>query len=197
MCWVDSPYTPHLSMTDSVTTLIGRSKGAVILAFFGAAWMVAGLLESRRASAVAISVVCLTTLLIAGVALAQLRRRPLRSHASTFNRRAYGIINAIQWLLIFATAALLPVVGLRDWVAPVSIMIVGLHFLPLARMFDKFYYATGLSLMLLAAAYPFFSGQGPKSSDGLFGAGLILWATAAVALAADSWYKPAPLRRSA
>jgi hypothetical protein len=189
--------TTHLSMTDSVTTLIGRAKGAVILAFFGAAWVVAGLLESRRASAAAISVVCLSALLIAGVALAQLRRRPLRSFASPFNLRAYGIINAIQWSLIFATAAVLPAVGYRAWVAPVSIMIVGLHFLPLARMFDTLYYATGLSMMVLAAVYPFVSGSGPKSPDGLLGAGLILWATAAVALAANSAHKPEPLRPSA
>ena len=64
-------------------------------------------------------------------------------------------------------------------------------------MFDKLYYATGLSLMFLAAVYPFFAGQGPKSPVGPLCAGLILWATAAVALAANGSYKPAPLRRSA
>jgi hypothetical protein len=177
-------------MTDSVATLIGRSKGAVILAFFGAAWMMAGLLESRRASELAISLVCLGALIIGGVALTQLRSRPRGSHASPFDLRAYGIINVIQWALIIATAAVLPAVGYRDWVAPVSIMVVGLHFLPLARMFDKLYYATGVSLMSLAAAYPFVSAAGPKSPDGLLGAGLILWATAAVALAANSANKP-------
>ncbi len=183
--------------SDSVTRFIGRSKGAVILSFFGAAWLVVGLIESRRASPAAISVVCLGALLIAGVARVQLRRRPLDTNGSPFGFRAYAIINAIQWALIFATAAVLPAAGYRDWVVPVSIAIVGLHFLPLARIFDKLYYATGLSLILLAVIYPFVSALGPRSPAGLFGAGLLLWANAAAALVANRAFESTSLPGSA
>ena len=154
----------------------------MILAFFGAAWILAGLAVSHRSSTLATSAVCACAVVLAAVARLQLRRRPPVPPAVPFNGRLYGIVNVAQWVAIFGVAALLPALGLRDWVIPVSIAIVGLHFLPLARSFDSLYYATGAAMVLLAFIYPFVPSLGPKSAAGLFGAGVILWATAVVAL---------------
>ena len=44
------------------------------------------------------------------------------------------------------------------------------------------HYATGVALMLAAAAYPFITAGGPANPVGCPAAGLILWASAARAL---------------
>lgn len=107
-----------------------------------------------------------------------------------FNGRLYGIVNAVQWTLIVGAAAILPAFGNRDWIDPVSILIVGLHFLPLARGFgERLYYFTGAAMVLLAGIFPFVAESGPSSPVGLFGSGVILWLSAGVALAMNGRYK--------
>ena len=57
--------------------------------------------------------------------------------------------------------------------------IIGLHFLPLARLFrNPPHYVTGSALILLATTYPFVASGGPSSPAGALVAGLILWASA-------------------
>lgn len=186
-------------MPVSDTTFIARSKGASILGGFGAAWFVAWLLQTHRVSPMKVTMIILGGCIIIGAAILQLRRYRRLTSSSLANRtslRAYGIISAVQWLLILTVAAMLPAIGLPEWFAPASILIVGLHFFPLARIFgDWLYSVTGLSLVLLALLYPFLAG--PNSPVGLFGAGAILWASAIIGLAANNSFKPNPIHGSA
>jgi hypothetical protein len=93
--------------------------------------------------------------------------------------RWFNIVNAAQWVLIFIVANLLSHSGHSDWILPAIIFMIGLHFLPLARLFRyRPHYLTGAALMALAIAYPFAAQEGGNSGVGALGAGLILWASA-------------------
>jgi hypothetical protein len=70
-----------------------------------------------------------------------------------------------------------------EWIIPSIILIVGIHFFPLAVAFQvPRHYATGAAMTLLAIFYPLMSSAGPTSPVGCLGAGIILWASAVVAL---------------
>lgn len=103
--------------------------------------------------------------------------------------RLFNIVNAGQWVVIFVLASVLGNTGRSDWIVAAVIFIIGLHFLPLARVFAyPPHYVTGSALMFLAIAYPLLAPSGPQSPVGCLGAGLILWASALWAIGA----KPSP-----
>jgi hypothetical protein len=59
-------------------------------------------------------------------------------------------------------------------------LIVGVHFFPLAKLFRyDAHYITGSALVALASSYPFFAAGGPTSAVGPIGAAVILWVSAA------------------
>lgn len=95
------------------------------------------------------------------------------------NSRMFNLINAGQWGLIVILALGLSRFGYARWILPVVILVIGLHFLPLARLFAyRPHYLTGAALVLLACVYPFAASEGPQSAVGALGAGLILWISA-------------------
>ena len=98
--------------------------------------------------------------------------------------RVFNLINVLQWGAVFLVALVLFRTGNGRWTLPAIIFIVGLHFLPLARLFDyQPHYLTGAALILLASIYPFAAHDGPESAVGALGAGIILWVSAAWAIA--------------
>ena len=100
--------------------------------------------------------------------------------------RLFSIINAGQWVVILIVGNVLANVGLSAWVIPAAMFIIGLHFLPLARLYSNpRHYVTGGALMLLAVAYPVLVPGGPSNPIGCLGAGLVLWASALWALTAN------------
>ena len=65
--------------------------------------------------------------------------------------------------------------------------IVGLHFLPLARLFSESKtnnFITGSALVAVALIYPFVAAGGSQSPWGPLVAGLILWTSALITFAA-------------
>lgn len=93
--------------------------------------------------------------------------------------RLFNLVNAGQWGVIVVVALILSQVGYARWILPAVILIVGLHFLPLARLFAYGpHYVTGVALILLAGVYPFVTAEGPESAVGALGAGIILWLSA-------------------
>ena len=86
--------------------------------------------------------------------------------------------------------ALLPT-WLGAWFIPMVIAVVGLHFLPLARLFRyPPHQLTGGALIALAILAPLASGR-PDNAWGPLGTGLILWASAAWALSPRAMAGPA------
>lgn len=160
---------------------------------FGTAWLCWGALILRGGADWTLGLVLAAGF---GLAFAAARRfaanRPaLTMSASTPERRRaariFRWVNAGQWMLIVVLANVLNHAGLRAWVVPMIIAVVGLHFLPLAAVMRyRPHYVSGLALLLLAAVFPLVARNGPASGVGPLGAGLILWLSAIFALTAGS-----------
>jgi hypothetical protein len=101
--------------------------------------------------------------------------------------RLFNVVNTAQWGAIFLVALLLSLTGHARWILPAIVFVVGLHLLPLARLFAyRPHYVTGTALILLALVYPLVARDGPESVVGALGAGLILWLSAAWAISPSS-----------
>jgi hypothetical protein len=105
--------------------------------------------------------------------------------------RIFHWINGAQWVAAAALIAVLNVVHHPEWIMAGIMLIVGLHFLPLARLFNhRPHVWLGVALSGWAIAYPLILAQGPTSPWGPIGAGLILWAAGLAALAVLAQHRP-------
>lgn len=158
--------------------------GAIVLSLFGAVWLVVWCLSSYGANYPILGFVTVVAAIMSGIASKQFRahRKAYGEYAkSPAGRRQnvlMGVINFMQWILIVATVAILRKLEYSSYIVPCVILIVGVHFIPLAAVL-KFrpYLLTAAVLCVLAVGYPLISESGPASPIGLFGPGVILWAT--------------------
>jgi hypothetical protein len=165
-----------------------RATGAMFFAVFGGVWLEGWAIGSARPLALDV-VIGLLALMLTWAAYATYRRHAaeLAALPATPERKRivpmFNFINFGQWIVIAILAALLNGNGLGNWVFPMAIFVVGLHFIPLARLFSNPpHYVTGAAMMALAAIYPFVAAGGPGDAVGLLGTGLILWASAGWAI---------------
>jgi hypothetical protein len=146
--------------------------GIWILCFFAAAWAVAGTLLGQApewwfALAAAISA--------ALVLLA--RRAPGLTASPPHVRRLVRAWSAAEGIAMLAATVVLANLGRQEAIPPVLAIIVGLHFLPLAKGIPvRLYYATGAALIALGAA----GLVAPALSPVVVGwtAAAVLWASA-------------------
>jgi hypothetical protein len=165
--------------------------GAIFLAIFGAVWLVAWCLNTLGRQPLALGAIAVVALVLCVAGVIQFRTNMeaywLEAKAPSGKRasRAMGIVNAVQWLSIFALALFLPK-GYEKWFVPLVIGIIGIHFIPLAIVLRyRPYYYTALALLGLAVLYPLLASLGPTSPVGFLGAGAILWVTALGQLTAN------------
>jgi hypothetical protein len=138
---------------------------------------------------VALLPIVAVTLLLFFAALRKFRENQA-AHAAESNspeskraERIFNVVNSIQWSLVFVASVVLIILRHPEWIISVIILIVGIHFFPLAVAFKvPRHYATGAAMTLLAVIYPFIASGGPKSPVGCLGAGIILWVSAVAAL---------------
>ena len=115
------------------------------------------------------------------------RKANAQTPESRLMSRRFNLINGLQWGVIFLVAFALSRTGNARWILPMIIFVVGVHFLPLARVFEyRPHYVTGAALILLASIYPIAAHDGPEDAIGALGAGLILWVSAAWAISSTS-----------
>jgi len=163
--------------------------GAMFFAVFGGMWLglwahseypdSVGTLLAIAAVAAALLVAAYLVYKANSLALKALAQTPERLRKS----RMFNLVNAGQWGVIVVVALALSQIGYARWIWPVIVLIIGLHFLPLARLFAyRPHYLTGTALILLACVYPFVAPEGPESAVGALGAGLILWLSAVWAI---------------
>jgi hypothetical protein len=96
--------------------------------------------------------------------------------------RVFAVVNVVQWLAIFGTVNLLRNLQLDGWIVSAIVLIVGAHFLPLARIFGaRQHVVTGAALMFCAAAAVVLP-VSVRDAVECVSAGVILWASAASAL---------------
>ena len=180
----------HEAMS-SVAHVRGSVAGAAILTLFGASWCIVALALWPAHPGWSIPAGCVAA--IALLALCVLRLMAVRNIpsfddpvAAAKGKRAgmfFGIIFGGEGVLIWLCAVLLAHLGLSTWIPIAVAVIVGLHFIPLARVFEvPLYYWTGALTVLGMLACSLIGNSGTR----LLCAGLlmaaVLWLTALLLL---------------
>ena len=146
---------PDEGQPDSIRA--SRAIGAMFYGTLGGAWVGYWAWNSFAAREVAVGLVAAVTL-----GLLALEREPKTAQKAR-RERWFHIMNGGQW------------------VVPAAMFVIGLHFIPLARLFSNpAHYVTCGALMAVAAGYPFMAG--PASAVGALLAGLVLWGSAVWAI---------------
>jgi len=172
----------------SEASLAKRAAGAMFFCVFGGVWLEGWARSAGAGVPVAVAIAALALALLA-VAWRRYRRHApaLAGEDETPERRRakriFNIVNAAQWIAIIVLAQVLIHLGLGAWIIPMAIAIIGLHFLPLAYVFENPpHYVTGIAMVAFGALYPFVAVAGPTAPVGFLGAGVILWLSAVWAL---------------
>jgi hypothetical protein len=97
--------------------------------------------------------------------------------------RAFGWINAIQWIAVGAVAFTFAKLHIDAYVMSAITAIVGLHLFPFARLFrNRLHYGTGALLVAWALASALLVPIDHMQGIAALGTGAILWLSAAVTL---------------
>jgi hypothetical protein len=166
--------------------LAGRAIGAMFFAVFGAIWLVLAFyaLQMLRPATVSGLVLGLALLLSAAVSLSRRARHWPRGPDDPAVGRAFGKVNAAQWIAIAVVVLVLAWLHLSDYVMCAITAIVGLHMFPLARLFRyPPHYATGTLLVAWAVASAVIAPRNQVQGIAALGTGVILWLAAAIMLA--------------
>jgi hypothetical protein len=166
----------------------GQSYRMMFLGFFGTWWTLIGCWGYYGASVPMITLAVITGLSIMMTGWA-LNSEPSSAQAllTVRDRRRQQVfrwVNVAQWVAIVLLIVVLNVISRTEWIVPGILLIVGVHFLPLARLFDSRLNAiTGIVLIALALLSPLFTDGGPQSPTVPLLAGVIIWMSALVSLA--------------
>jgi hypothetical protein len=185
-------------LESSGARLKGRARGALICTEGGSAWMswAASFVPTARISSLAI--VGTMTILIAGWAVSRVRAaRRYQDSAADRERWAsiaplYWIDTAAEWVL--GAAAVIALAHFRRYsLIPQFLgVIMGLHFLPLARLLRApRYYIMGTAMILCVLASLLVPESSIRNVLACVGIGLPMWITAVVILSQD---KAIPVR---
>ncbi|MFE2558480.1 hypothetical protein ACFXGT_21140 [Streptomyces sp. NPDC059352] len=162
-----------------------RRRGAIVLAVFALVWAFAG--GSGIASEPVSGIVSVLAVIVTAGAVVAARRGAAGPVTRTIRlpekwNRGVGLVNAAELVAIFGVIAASNASGHPEFV-PVGIcLVVGLHFFPLARLFDQGQYTwtavflTAVALVgiaVLAAGAP---AETVRAVVGL-GAAAVLWAS--------------------
>jgi hypothetical protein len=164
------------------------AMGALFLSFFGTIWLLLGCLcNSVRFELAAIisAAVGLTIFSLAFVLTARLRKlRPLHALPSAAERRrdrTFNRINIAQWIAAGLSGLVLNLIGHPEWIMASIILIVGLHFIPLAYLFRRnSHFILGGLVVMIALVLPRFVEDGPQSVTLPLATGCVLLVFAAL-----------------
>ncbi|MBO1000471.1 hypothetical protein IOC57_22360 [Bacillus sp. SD075] len=174
----------------------GSGIGVIFMAFFGTLWAGIGVMGLQGWGFPYVELVAIFVgilMVICGISLihaSQKMSNPVSENGDRRLKRIGFLFNMVfiaEGLLIGIAIAICNLIDQADLIPGVIAIIVGIHFLPLASLFQiKIYYATGVLLCLLALMSLFsvpdtvMLGEhqilAPLSLLG-FGCALILWAT--------------------
>ncbi|MFZ1083328.1 MAG: hypothetical protein WAN35_00030 [Terracidiphilus sp.] len=166
--------------------LSGRAIGSIFFVFFGAVWLFLALIAKQQITLATVSAVMLgiVFLLLFAFNLLRLSKRWPRVPDDPAMGRAFGRINAIQWIAVAAVAFSFAKLHIDAYVISAITAIIGLHMFPLARLFHyPMHYATGAVLVAWAAASAILAPVEQMQGTAALGTGIILWLSAIVTLA--------------
>lgn len=162
-----------------------RRRGILILSLFGILWAAVG------ASGLSADIAGTARIIgmVLGVGVILLGYRPAgrtsperqRSQPAGWYRKI-GVVNLVQAAAIALTVLGLIAAGVPQMVPPVVCLIVGMHFLPLAKLFDQpqyFWTGAGLTAAAIAGFLILMLGPGAETSRIVIGfaAAGTLWTT--------------------
>jgi hypothetical protein len=171
--------------------LRGRAAGITVCAVMGLTWAFSatGALGPVAAAAVLVAGLAIVAVLMTGARRLRRQAGAMPDMVSagvdvTKVRRRFALVLVGEGAAIAAAINVLVRWGHTEWIPAVICAAVGLHFVPLARMFGvPLYYATAAALCLVAATTMALGAAGaPVSLWRLlpgFGAALALWTTGA------------------
>lgn len=174
-------------MTTTLTAnqLRGRAIGSLFFTGFGALWLVIALYALERLSVIAgvfLALVIALLLLNASRLFGEARRWP-RVPDDPAMGRAFGRINAIQWIAVFVVAFTFAKLHLDAYIMSAITLIVGLHMFPLARLFHySMHNKTGAVLVAWSVLSTFIVPKDHLQGIAALGTGMILWIAAAITL---------------
>jgi phage shock protein PspC (stress-responsive transcriptional regulator) len=135
-------------------------QGVLILVVFGLSWAAFAVTGLAAPAVVTAVLIVLAAAVAAGVYRTARRWRlgPAATQSrprqvSPNSRRIFNLVNAGQWVLILIAVFGLARMHRPGLIAPAICLVVGLHFLPLARIFDvSVYWWTATLLTVIAVA---------------------------------------------
>ena len=131
---------------------MNRSGAIIVMSAFAAIWWMVGAAQLRGRSLMMYGIGIAISGLMAALGWRR-RGQPATLEERKRRGRMIGIASAVEGAAIFAAANVLVKLGRRDLIAPVVAIIVGAHFLPLARWFPApIYYFTGALLVAIGVA---------------------------------------------
>jgi hypothetical protein len=176
--------------------LKGGARAALICASFGSAWMYWAVVFSGSQNPLWFSIVTVPAFVLTLWAIFRVRafRRLVPSPAESAHwarfRRFFWIDFGIEWGLGSVSVFALAHIGRFDLVPQVLGVIIGLHFLPLAKIFRaRLYYWTGAIMVIAAIGSFIIPRHEMRNIAGCAGVGLILWLTGLVILRRITWPK--------
>jgi hypothetical protein len=177
--------------------LRGRAIGSMFFAGFGAGWLFLALAAKQQITFTTVSGVLLGMLFLFLSAFHLLRasKRWPRVPDDPAMGRAFGWINAIQWIAVALVAFSFAKLHIDAYVISAIAAIIGLHMFPLARLFHyRMHYATGAILVAWAAASAILTPIEQMQGTAALGTGIILWLSALITLAlgTNAARQPAP-----
>ncbi|MCX4834192.1 hypothetical protein OG785_04900 [Streptomyces sp. NBC_00006] len=164
-------------------------QGAVIMSVFASIWEILGVsgIAPRVPGSALVGIAAVAVVLAVAAVVLTIRfgmspgpRRSRRVAANSF--RVFGRVNIGQTVAIVAAVFILGHFGQWVYIPAAVCLVVGAHFLPLARTFAQpQYWWTGGLLMALALVGAVALGGGDAERGRVllgFGAALVLWTTA-------------------
>ncbi|GHE64871.1 hypothetical protein AB0K85_16345 [Streptomyces cellulosae] len=164
-----------------------RRRGTVVLSVFALVWAFAGASGTGAATDAVPVAVEAVALVITAVALYLGLRKDARPSPRTVDlpanwARGVGLVNGVELLAIVAVIAAANASGHPEYVPAGIALVVGLHFFPLARLYDQWQYRwTGalLTAVAVVGAVLVLAGLSAESVRAVVGlaCAAVLWAS--------------------
>jgi len=158
--------------------------GAVtVMSTFAAIWWVVGTAMAGRGSLLMYVVGLATSAVLIALGWHRAGQTTDAPDARRHRGRVVGIASAVEGVAILVAVNVLANTGRQDLIAPVVAIIVGLHFLPLARFLPApIYYLTGALLVVVGLAGTAVDDPTSRILTVCIGAATILWLSCAIVL---------------
>ncbi|MFF4243795.1 hypothetical protein ACFYY2_04900 [Streptomyces sp. NPDC001822] len=182
-----APSTPTAPDAECVAlTRTLRRRGTVVLSVFALVWAFAGA-SGLTSPALALTIeTAAVPLAVAAVLLAYRKGAAPSPRVVSLPRnwaRSVGVVNVVELAAVFAAVAVSNASGHPGFVPPAVALVVGLHFFPLARLYDQWQYRvtagvlSAVAVVGLALAAAGLPDGGVQAVVGL-AAAATLWASA-------------------